>query len=295
MVWLDLGLNSSLPDHWRKIHPLGQWAGTMDLALNKLQRLICHKTQPTNPVWKICLSLYSSSYQWVPFFIYTPVKHLLSIFSWIYPASQYSYRLITFFCTSFLNAQCIAAHESGWWSSLHHLDFARQVSSTINHTRFIFGFNCWSHRTDVFLFLYFLYLASMDPSYYFWLILLFFPRLHSTTWTSFFGFTRLPELLSSASLDHLSFFLQLHSTTWTSFFGLTRPPNLGPNWSPTSFSQLHWPVSSALLDCLTSVSLSLKITPSPDIASSAQLDFSLPLLLNIISIVLSLFLALLEQ
>ena len=26
-VWLDLGLNPGLPDHWRTLYPLGQWAG----------------------------------------------------------------------------------------------------------------------------------------------------------------------------------------------------------------------------------------------------------------------------
>ena len=27
MVWPDLGLNPGLPDHWRTLYPLGQWAG----------------------------------------------------------------------------------------------------------------------------------------------------------------------------------------------------------------------------------------------------------------------------
>ena len=28
LVWHDLGLNPGLPDHWRTLYPLGQWAGT---------------------------------------------------------------------------------------------------------------------------------------------------------------------------------------------------------------------------------------------------------------------------
>ena len=27
MVWPDQGLNSSLPDHWQTLYPLGKWAG----------------------------------------------------------------------------------------------------------------------------------------------------------------------------------------------------------------------------------------------------------------------------
>ena len=27
-VWCDLGLNPGLPDHWRTLYPLGQWAGS---------------------------------------------------------------------------------------------------------------------------------------------------------------------------------------------------------------------------------------------------------------------------
>ena len=27
LVWLDLELNSGLPDHWQMLYPLGQWAG----------------------------------------------------------------------------------------------------------------------------------------------------------------------------------------------------------------------------------------------------------------------------
>ena len=27
LVWRDLGLNPGLPDHWRTLYPLGQWAG----------------------------------------------------------------------------------------------------------------------------------------------------------------------------------------------------------------------------------------------------------------------------
>ena len=28
LVWRDLGLNPGLPDHWRTLYPLGQWAGS---------------------------------------------------------------------------------------------------------------------------------------------------------------------------------------------------------------------------------------------------------------------------
>ena len=81
MVWRDLGLKPGLPDHWRTLDPLDQWADIKwnhlfvwkrmssgpfknviyktcleiiyliyiykkDLALNNLQWLICHKTKP---------------------------------------------------------------------------------------------------------------------------------------------------------------------------------------------------------------------------------------------------------
>ena len=29
LVWRDLGLNPGLPDHWRTLYPLGQWAGLL--------------------------------------------------------------------------------------------------------------------------------------------------------------------------------------------------------------------------------------------------------------------------
>ena len=34
MVWHDLGLNPGLPDHWRTLYPLGQWAGSFSIYNN---------------------------------------------------------------------------------------------------------------------------------------------------------------------------------------------------------------------------------------------------------------------
>ena len=34
MVWRDLGLNAGLPDHWRTLYPLGQWAARYLLSLH---------------------------------------------------------------------------------------------------------------------------------------------------------------------------------------------------------------------------------------------------------------------
>ena len=46
MVWRNLGLNPDLPDHWRTIYPLGQWAcyiymGLMWLLITLLITMLC--------------------------------------------------------------------------------------------------------------------------------------------------------------------------------------------------------------------------------------------------------------
>ena len=33
LVWLDLGLNAGLPDHWWTLYPLDQWAGRRDIII----------------------------------------------------------------------------------------------------------------------------------------------------------------------------------------------------------------------------------------------------------------------
>ena len=44
LVWLDLGLNPGVPDHWRTLYPLGQWAGIcicVFAAFKKMYYLRC--------------------------------------------------------------------------------------------------------------------------------------------------------------------------------------------------------------------------------------------------------------
>ena len=47
LVWLDLGLNPGLPDHWRTLYSLGQRSGPSDISARK-QYLLTKHNKDTN-------------------------------------------------------------------------------------------------------------------------------------------------------------------------------------------------------------------------------------------------------
>ena len=88
LVWLDLGLNSGLPGHWRTLYPLGQWARI-------------HKWNIENVIFNLCdcskincgISIDSAS-------TYIMLPHLYIIDIWL----RYMFSLLS---NMYVNKYCI--------------------------------------------------------------------------------------------------------------------------------------------------------------------------------------------
>ena len=56
-VWLDLGLNPGLPDHWRTLYPLGHWAVWISNSLTTILQSIVSTITPRGHSLGLVLSL----------------------------------------------------------------------------------------------------------------------------------------------------------------------------------------------------------------------------------------------